>query len=95
MPKYLIERTYDVGEEGLPSLARRSKQITVDQFPEITWLHSHVVMDKDGTLKSFCVYIAPSEEIVRRHAELLGAHVVDRIFEIGGDVTPDDFPLSA
>ena len=93
MPKYLIERTYEVGEEGMPEVGRRSKRIAGEQFPEIVWEHSHVVMDKDGTLKSFCVYIAPDEEMVRRHAELLGQHRVDRVYEIGGDVTPDDFPL--
>ena len=53
-----------------------------------------MVADSDGTLKSFCVYVAPSEEVVRRHAELLGQHTVDHVYEIGGDVTPDDFPLS-
>ncbi|MGA8207034.1 MAG: nickel-binding protein [Candidatus Dormiibacterota bacterium] len=93
MPKYLIERTYDVGEDELPAVATRSKRIAVEQFPEIVWLHSHVVADSDGTLKSFCVYQAPDEEMVRRHAELLGNHVVDHVYEIGGDVTPDDFPL--
>lgn len=42
---------------------------------------------------AFCVYDAPNEEVVRRHAELLGDHVVDRVYEIRGDVTPGDFPL--
>jgi Protein of unknown function (DUF4242) len=93
MPKYLIERTYDVGEDELTEVATRSKRIAVDQFPEIVWEHSHVVADSDGTLKSFCVYVAPNEEMVRRHAALLGQHVVDHVYEIGGDVTPDDFPL--
>lgn len=93
MPKYLIERTYDVGEDELPAVATRSKRIAVELFPEIVWEHSLVVADADGTLKSFCVYEAPSEEMVRRHAELLGEHVVDHVYEIGGDVTPADFPL--
>jgi uncharacterized protein YabN with tetrapyrrole methylase and pyrophosphatase domain len=93
VPKYLIERTYDVGEDELAAVATRSKRLAVEQFPEIVWEHSHVVADSDGTLKSFCVYRAPSEEMVRRHAELLGNHVVDHVYEIGGDVTPDDFPL--
>ena len=93
MPKYLIERTYDVTGDELPEVATRSKRIALEQFPEITWVHSHVVVDDEGTLKSFCVYIAPDEEMVRRHAELLGNHVVDHVYEIGGDVTPDDFPL--
>jgi hypothetical protein len=93
MAKYLIERTYDVSEDELPEVATRSKRIAHEQFPEIVWHHSHVVTDALGNLKSFCVYQAPSEEVVRKHAELLGNHVVENIYEIGGDVTPDDFPL--
>ena len=93
MPKFLIERTYEVGKDDLGEVATRSKRIAVEQFPDIVWEHSHVVSDADGTIKSFCVYEAPSEEIVRRHAELLGDHVVDHVYEIGGDVTPADFPL--
>jgi len=92
MPKYLIERTYDVGEDELPKVAARSKRVAAEHFPGIVWLHSHVVADKDGTLKSFCVYEAPDEETVRRHADLLGFHVITNLYEVGGDVTPDDFP---
>ena len=93
MPRYVIERTYDVDQNELPKVATRSKLIAVEQFPAIVWEHSHVVVDRDGTLKSFCVYEAPDEDTVRRHAEILGNHVVDHVYEIGGDVTPDDFPL--
>jgi len=93
MPRYVIERTYDVGEDELPSVGTRSKKIAMEQFPTIVWEHSHVVMDSDGTLKSFCIYESPDEETIRRHAALLGNHVVDNIYEIGGDVTPADFPL--
>jgi Protein of unknown function (DUF4242) len=93
MPRYVIERTYDVGEEEMPEVGRRSNRIAAEQFPEITWEHSHVVVDQDGTLKSFCIYDAPDEQVVRKHAQLLGQHVVDAVYEIGGDVTPADFPI--
>lgn len=93
MTRYVIERTYDVDESEMPNVGTRSKRIATEQFPAIVWEHSHVVVDSDGNLKSFCIYQAPDEETVRRHAELLGNHVVERIYEIGGDVTPDDFPL--
>ncbi|MEO8291946.1 MAG: nickel-binding protein [Actinomycetota bacterium] len=93
MPRYVIERTYDVAEDEMPEVGRRSKRIAAEQFPQIVWEHSHVVVDEEGTLKSFCIYDAPDEQMVRRHAALLGQHVVDHVYEIGGDVTPDDFPL--
>jgi hypothetical protein len=94
MPRYIIERTYSVEMDEVPVVATRSKKIGVEQYPQIVWEHSHVVVDEDGTPKSFCVYDAPNEEMVREHAGRLGDHSVERIYEIAGDVTPDDFPLS-
>jgi hypothetical protein len=94
MPRYLIERTYTVDTETVPTVATRSKAIAHHRFPEIVWEHSHVVLDGDGTPKSFCVYSAPSEQIVLEHATLLGDHTISTIYEIAGDVTPDDFPLT-
>ena len=93
MPRYVIERAYTVEEAEVPVVGARSKRIARDSFPEITWEHSHVVLEDDVSPKSFCVYAAPSEEIVREHADQLGDHSIVAIYEIVGDVTPDDFPL--
>jgi Protein of unknown function (DUF4242) len=93
MPRFVIERTYTVDEAEVPVVATRSKRLAKDHYPQIVWEHSHVVIDVDGTPKSFCVYDAPSADVVREHAALLGDHSVDAIYEIAGDVTPDDFPL--
>lgn len=93
MPRFIIERAYTVDEAEVPAVATRSKRIARDHYPQIIWEHSHVVLDENGTPKSFCVYDAPTEAIVREHAERLGDHSVVRIYEIAGDVTPDDFPL--
>ena len=93
MPRYVIERSYTVEESDVPVVATRSKRLARDNFPEIIWEHSHVVVGTDGTPKSFCVYDAPSEEIVREHASSLGDHHVQVIYEIAGDVSPADFPL--
>jgi hypothetical protein len=93
MPRYVIERTYSVDLDGMPAVGKRSREVRNEHHPEIIWEHSHVVLDEDGTVKSFCVYDAPSIDVVRRHAELLGEHSVDSIYEIAGDVTPEDFPL--
>ena len=92
MPRYLIERTYDVDEDGMPGVGQRSKAIAAEQFPEIVWEHSHVVADESGTIKSFCAYEAPSAEMLREHAAVVGSHQIERIYVIGGDVTPADFP---
>ena len=50
-----------------------------------------MVMDEDGQLKSFCVYSSPDTKLIREHAGMLGDHMVTGIYEIGGDISPDDF----
>jgi hypothetical protein len=91
MPRYLIERTFEVDENEMPRIGRKSNQV-ISELPGVVWEHSHVVMDDQGNVKTFCIYEAPSEEIVRQHSAGLGEHALDRIYEIGGDVTPADFP---
>ena len=58
--------------DTLPTVATRSKAIGHHRYPEIVWEHSHVVVGEDGTPKSFCVYDAPSEEVVREHVQAAG-----------------------
>jgi hypothetical protein len=89
---YLVERKFHVDQTEMPTVGRRSREVIEEQFPEITWHHSHVVVDDEGTVKSFCVYDAPNEEMVRRHSTQLGFHDIVSIYEIAGDVTPADFP---
>ena len=92
MPRYIIVRSFDVGEPEMPAVGRRSREIVETELPEITWEHSHVVVDDDGKVRTFCIYAAPSEDVVRRHSSRLGQHRIDSIDEIVGDVTPADFP---
>jgi hypothetical protein len=40
------------------------------------------------------VYEAPNEEAIHAHSKLLGSQVIDEIYEVAGDVTPEDFPLT-
>jgi hypothetical protein len=79
MPRYLIVRSFEVGESDMPAVGRRSREIVVDDT---------------GNVRTFCVYAAPSEEIVREHSSRLGRHRIDSIDEIVGDVTPSDFPAA-
>jgi Protein of unknown function (DUF4242) len=93
MPRYLVERLFHVSIDEMPMAGRRSKEVAVERFPEITWEHSHVVVDDEGAVRTYCVYAAPDEEMVRRHADELGLHDIQVIYEIAGDVSPHDFPL--
>ena len=92
MPRYLVVRTFDVTEENMPPVGRKSRQLTEQEFPEITWEHSHVVVNDEGFVRTWCVYAAPSEEMVRQHSRALGTHTINELHEIAGDVTPADFP---
>jgi hypothetical protein len=87
----VIERAFDpLDEEMQERIGEMSKKIIEENFPQIRWEHSHVVSDAEGNIKSFCVYEAPSEEIIRQHARELGHHVIQAIYEIGADVNPRD-----
>ncbi|HEY3095707.1 MAG TPA: nickel-binding protein [Acidimicrobiia bacterium] len=95
MPRYLIERIFidpDVDEEKLSEVGQRASRLIGEQFPDIVWEHSHVVSDDDGRIKSFCVYSAPDPQRLQDHADEVGFHRIGMIYQIGGDVSPSDFP---
>jgi hypothetical protein len=93
MPRYVIERVYDEAvHDDMASVGARSNTIAIEQFPDITWEHSHVVSDESG-VKSFCVYEAPNPERLREHAEKVGQHTITHMYVIAADVTPSDFAV--
>jgi hypothetical protein len=91
MPRYVIERVYDEAvRDDMASVGVRTNKIATEQFPDITWEHSHVVSD-ESEIKSFCVYEAPNADRLREHGKELGQHVITHIYEVAADVTPADF----
>jgi hypothetical protein len=94
MPRFLISRVLDeLDQDELNELGSRSRRIIAQEYPEITWEHSHVVTDQAGSLRSFCIYDAPNADVIMAHAERLGQHRIETIYEIGGDISPADFPV--
>ena len=94
MPKFVIERDFGkISDDELQEVAARSKLTGSEHFPDITWEHSHVCEGDDGSIKSFCVYGAPNPERLQEHADRVGGHRVTRIYEIVGEITPDDVQL--
>jgi hypothetical protein len=94
VPRYLIERVWDpLQEEEMATKGPLSKRILTEeeQFSQVTWEHSHMVMGEDGQLKSFCVYSSPNTDLIKKHSVMLGDHMVTGIYEIGGDISPADF----
>src|SRR5436190_5001741 len=91
MPRYVVERFFDkIGDDEMLALGRKSDQVKLERFPEVTWEHSHLCVDADGAITTFCVYEAPSEQMICDHAEAFGGHTILRIMEIADDVTPAD-----
>jgi len=71
MKRYMIERDIPgIGEFSTTELcgaARASNQALSTIGPGIQWQHSYVAGDK-----TFCVYLAESEDEIKQHAELSG-----------------------
>ena len=71
MPQFVIEREMPgvgaLGAEDLKGASQGSCSVLRDLGPEIQWVHSYVTDDK-----IYCIYRAPSEELIRRHAESAG-----------------------
>ena len=69
--KYIIERDIPkVGSferEQLRGAAAKSNDVLKQLGPDIQWQESYVAGDK-----TFCVYLAKDEAIIRKHAELSG-----------------------
>lgn len=80
MPKYLIERELpgagSLTDDELQALSEKSCGVLAELGGDVQWQHSYVTGDK-----IFCVYLAPSEELVREHARRGGfpANTVSRV----------------
>ncbi|MGH6899144.1 MAG: DUF4242 domain-containing protein [Geminicoccaceae bacterium] len=71
MRKYIIEREIpgagSLEREQLKEAAARSNAALAELAPDIQWVESYVADDK-----TFCVYLAKDEALIRKHAELSG-----------------------
>jgi hypothetical protein len=89
MPQYVIEREIEgAGEmsaEELREVSLSSIATIKSLGPEIRWLQSYVTDNK-----VYCVFVAPDEDAVRRHAQMTGLPV-DRISRVQGMLDPADY----
>ena len=69
--KFVIERDIPkVGSferEQLRAAAQKSNEALTQLGPDIQWVESFVVADR-----TYCIYLAQDEAIIRRHAEISG-----------------------
>jgi hypothetical protein len=86
MRRFVIEREIPavgtLDREALKGAATRSNAALAQLAPNIQWVESFVADDR-----TFCVYLATDEAVIRRHAEISG-FPANRIVEIHRKIDP-------
>jgi len=86
MPKFVIERDIPgVGKlspQQLQAISQKSCAVLQEMGPRIQWIQSYVTDDR-----IYCVYIAPDEDTVRKHAQQ-GGFPANRISQIRSMIDP-------
>jgi Nickel responsive protein SCO4226-like len=84
--RYIIERDIPkVGaleREQLRAAAAKSNSVLNQLSPDIQWVESFVAADK-----TFCVYLAKDENIIKKHAEMSG-FPASKITEVSKMIDP-------
>lgn len=86
MRKFIIERELpavgSMAREQLKDAAATSNKALAELARHIQWVESYVADDK-----TFCVYLAKDEAVIRRHAEISG-FPANRITEVRRTIDP-------
>src|SRR5258706_16233793 len=91
MPKFVIEREIPgagkMSSQELKAVSQKSCSVLRELGPSIQWIQSYVTDDK-----IYCVYIAPDEEMVRKHAQKGGfpANQIARVRTIIDPTTSEE-----
>ena len=86
MPKFIIERELpgagNLTAADLQGVSDKSCSVLKNLGPQIQWVESYITDDK-----IYCVYIAPSEELICQHASE-GGFPANRISQIRRMIDP-------
>jgi hypothetical protein len=86
MRRFIIEREIpaigSADREALRDAAKKSNAVLKELAPDIQWVESFVAGDK-----TFCVYLAKDEEVIREHARRSG-FPANRVTEIRKTIDP-------
>ncbi|WP_291328657.1 DUF4242 domain-containing protein [Desulfovibrio sp. UCD-KL4C] len=86
MPKFVIEREIPnagaLKPEELKGISQTSCGVLKELGPQVQWVQSYVTDDK-----IYCVYIAPDEASVRKHAEM-GGFPANKVSEVRSIIDP-------
>lgn len=84
MPKYLIERDLagagQLTGDDLRGISVKSCSVLRELGTDIQWVQSYVTEDK-----IYCLYIAPSERLIREHAKRVPCN---RVSEVRAGIDP-------
>ncbi|PYV84633.1 MAG: DUF4242 domain-containing protein [Acidobacteria bacterium] len=86
MPKYVIERELPgagkLTQDELHAVSQKSCDVLNHLGPQIQWIESYVTDDK-----IYCIYRAPSEELIRQHAKE-GGFPANKISQVRSVIDP-------
>ena len=86
MKTYVIERdipgVHTLTADQAKGAAATSNAALAKLGPDVQWVTSYVTNDK-----TFCIYRAENEEVIRKHAELSG-FPANKISEVAGNLDP-------
>ncbi len=86
MPRYVIERELPgagkLSPAELQAISQKSVTVLHSLGPKIQWVHSYVTDDK-----LYCVYNAPSPELVLEHAKC-GGFPANRVSQVRAIIDP-------
>jgi hypothetical protein len=86
MPKFVIEREItgagSLSPAELKAVSQKSCSTIRNLGPEIQWVQSFVTDNK-----IYCIYIAPSEDLIRQHAAQ-GGFPANRVAQVRSVIDP-------
>ena len=86
MPKFVIERDIPgagtLSPQQLQAVSQKSCDVLRKLGPQIQWVQSYVTDDK-----IYCVYVAPDEDTIRKHA-MEGGFPANRISQVRSVIDP-------
>ena len=86
MPQFVIEREMpgagQLSGGDLKGASQTSCDVLRELGPDIQWVHSYVTEDK-----IYCIYRAPSEQLIREHAEK-GGFPANSIAQVRATIDP-------
>jgi hypothetical protein len=86
MPKFIIERELpgagNLTAEQLKAISQKSRDVLCKLGSDIQWIQSYVAGDK-----IYCVYLAPNEELIIKHAQM-GGFPANLICKISNVIEP-------